>query len=312
MLPYIEIGQLKIPTYMLMVIVGMIAYTIVTITLLEKKEKFQTKTVNKLLIISIFAFVILYVSALIMNSIFHSISTGRLIIGGITWLGGVVITIPVTILLIYKFVPELRGQAINTFSLMVPGLVIAHGFGRIGCFLGGCCFGCVTNSFLGVVFPPDSPAAHAFPSLNGSSLPVLPTQLFEAGFEFLLFIFLIVFHKKTKDKNIEIYGFAYGTFRFILEFFRGDNRGGTGFALSPAQFLSIVLVIYVVLLILFKKKVLFKKLHESIDKDINHVKNREQNNYIDELNSLYELFKSGVLNEEEYQTIKKKIIDRIV
>lgn len=311
MFPYISIGSLKLPTYLIMVIIGMISYTIVTLYLLEKKEKYEPKTVNKLLIISVVSFIILYVSALIMNSIFHSIEKGYIVIGGITWLGGVVVTLPVTVLLIYKFVPELRGKALNTFSLMIPGLVLAHGFGRIGCFLGGCCFGKVTDSFLGIVFPEGSPAAHLYPSIDGSSLPVLPTQLYEALFEFLLFVVLMIFYKKLKTKNIEVYGISYSIFRFCLEFLRGDSRGETGFQFSPAQFLSIVLIIYSVLIILFKKKLIFKKIHSKIEKDINNTKNEKEDNLINDLTKLYEIYKSGGLTEEEYTKIKVNYVDKI-
>ena len=55
---------------------------------------------------------------------------------------------------------------------------------------------------------------------------------------FILFIVLII----VKRKQFIIYLFSYGTFRFILEFFRGDDRGEF-FIVTPSQFLSICLII---------------------------------------------------------------------
>ncbi len=310
MYPIIDLGIIEISSYAIMVLVGMIGYTVITINLLEKKEKYETKTVNKLLVLSIFCFIILYVSAFIMNSIFHSIGEGQLVIGGITWLGGVIVTFPITIILIYIFIPELRGKAIETFSLMVPGIILAHGFGRIGCFLGGCCFGEVTDTFLGIVFPAGSPAATLHPGLNGESLPVLPTQLFEAIFEFILFTIIIILYKKTKNINVEIYGISYGIFRFILEFFRGDDRGGTGVFITPSQLMSIVLIIIVILIILYKKKLILRKTTERFERWIVR-KIRNERDKIQQLKDYHELYKNGIISEEEFQEIKNKIIKGI-
>lgn len=311
MYPVIDLGKIKIPSYVILIIIGMIGYTITTINLLEKKEKYKMKTTNKLLILSIFSFIILYFTAFIMNSLFHSIEKGEIVIGGITWLGGVILTFPITIYLIHKYIPELRGKAINTFSLMIPGIVLAHGFGRIGCFLGGCCFGEVTNLGLGVVFPEGSPAAKMYPAPDGNSLSIIPTQLYEAIFEFVLFIIMIATLKKNKYKNIEIYGIAYGVFRFILEFFRGDDRGTTGLYLSPSQLMSIILIIIALLIILYKKGKIFKKITLKIESKMNDNKQKFDDEVINKLEECFELVKKGILTEDEYQKIKEKIINDI-
>ncbi len=48
---------------------------------------------------------------------------------------------------------------LDYFDLLVPSIAVAQGFGRIGCFLAGCCYGRETDSFLGVVFPEHSMAS---------------------------------------------------------------------------------------------------------------------------------------------------------
>ena len=120
-----------------MLIIGLIGYLICTILLVENVEKIERKASNRLLIISIFGFIALGFFAFIFNSIFHSIEKGKIVIGGITWLGGVVGAFPITILLIYKYGYKAKGNALYLFNFLIPGIVLAHGFGRIGCFLGG-------------------------------------------------------------------------------------------------------------------------------------------------------------------------------
>lgn len=253
MYPFIDLYFFKIGSYSLMVCLGMISY-VIYLSIAFKRNGYSQKHINKLLLISILFFIILFLSALIMNSIFHSIEKGYIVIGGITWLGGVIISFPCMIYLIYHFIPEFRGNTFKIFSLIVPGIVLAHAFGRVGCFLGGCCYGEPTLSILGVSFPPGSLAAIQYPDINGWSVKVLPVQLFEAIFEFLLFVVIILFNKKNNKYNYEIYGVTYSIYRFIIEYFRGDNRGATGIYFSPSQLMCIILFMTVILVFLYRKK----------------------------------------------------------
>ena len=262
MLPFINLGFIKIPSYTLMLVVGVVSYATYLLVTLKKEGK-SKQVIEKALLVSVLAFAVMGVTAFLFNSLFHSIEQGKLVMGGITWAGGVVGAFPAFVILTHFIIKEERGNEINFFSLLVPGIVLGHAFGRIGCFMAGCCFGTITDSPLGVVFPVGSLAYDKYPNTltHDGSFPVLPTQLFEAIFEFLLFGFMILTKRKFKYNGAEIYLIVYGAFRFILEFWRGDDRGATGLTLSPSQFLSIVLIITGVLIILFKKKVIFKKLY---------------------------------------------------
>ncbi len=124
---------------------------------------------------------------------------------------------------------------IKYFDLVMPEIAIAQGFGRIGCFLAGCCYGRETDSFLGVIFPQGS--------LAPSGVKLLPTQLFMSVGDFLIAIILILYSRKNKvDGNVGAgYLILYGVGRFIIEFFRNDARGSVG-ALSTSQFISIFIV----------------------------------------------------------------------
>ena len=94
----------------------------------------------------------------------------------------------------------------------VPGVPLFHCFGRIGCFMAGCCYGIPTEGPLGITF------THSIVAPNGVSL--LPIQLIEAGANVITFIILLVFKKKLKRplQNFGLYLLIYSIERFILNF----------------------------------------------------------------------------------------------
>lgn len=242
-----------------MVFLGIVAFVAISVFILVKIEKKDKSVVLRTLAVSAASLAVMYLSAGFFDSLFHSLKEGRLVIGGITWEGGVIGGFTAFVVLAHLFVKEERGNVLHLFSCVMPGLVLAHAFGRVGCFLGGCCYGRIAEGPFGVVFPEGSPAANAYPNTFGGvgSFPVVPTQLFEAVFELLLFIAMLVFYKQLKGKNVCLYLVLYGTFRFILEFWRGDDRGSIGFYFSPSQFMSILLVVSGVLVWLFLKGKIF-------------------------------------------------------
>ena len=335
---------MHIPMYGLMVFLGMIAYAIYTCVFVVKKEGYDPINRNRVLFCSVIGFLTLYVFAALFNALFHSIEQGKLVFGGITWLGGVIGAVPLTIFYIHKLVPKDKGNAVNSFSSLLPGLVVAHALGRVGCFFGGCCYGQVTDSIFGVSFPAGSSAGKLYPDLSATaeaiikevtneagevvgtttlypSLPVMPTQLFEALFELLLFIVMIVFYKKLKKYNIEIYCFAYGLFRFLLEFARGDSRGATGLPLTPSQLMSIVLWIIATLIILYRNDILFKKLKRKAaiwQKQAKEGKGAtpllfkgKASDSTATIRELHALMKDGIISEEEFLEKKKELLKKI-
>jgi len=120
-------------------------------------------------------------------------------------------------------------------DVIIMGVPLAHAFGRLGCFSYGCCYGRETHTFIGVLFPEDSPA-------GALGVPVIPTQLIEAFFLLLLFFFLLFVkkHKRFDGQILAVYLIFYSVMRFIIEFFRGDPRGSV-FLFSFSQFISIFL-----------------------------------------------------------------------
>ena len=128
------------------------------------------------------------------------------------------------------------------FDLCAPSISLAQGFGRIGCFLAGCCYGRETQSFLGVVVPANSMAP--------AGIKVLPTQLFSSAGDFLITAILLLYYKKIKHTGDggALYMILYGVGRFLIEFLRADDRGNIGM-LSTSQMISIVIVAGAVVLL---------------------------------------------------------------
>ena len=131
---------------------------------------------------------------------------------------------------------RIKGLAfLEYFDLCAPSISLAQGFGRIGCFLAGCCYGRQTESFLGVVFPENSMAP--------AGVKVLPTQLFSSAGDFLIMGILLLYSRKKKHTGDvgALYMLLYGVGRFLVEFLRADDRGNIG-SLSTSQMISIVIV----------------------------------------------------------------------
>lgn len=132
-------------------------------------------------------------------------------------------------------------------DLIVPQLALAQGFGRIGCFLAGCCYGIETSQF-GVIFPEGS--------LAPAGVSLFPSQLVMSVFDFLLAFFLQWFSsRKTFQGEVGcLYLFAYSFGRFVIEFFRGDTIRGVINGLSTSQYISIAMAIFAFVLWIWAKK----------------------------------------------------------
>jgi phosphatidylglycerol:prolipoprotein diacylglycerol transferase len=132
------------------------------------------------------------------------------------------------------------------------GMVMPLGlfFGRLGCFFGGCCFGITTDSRFGMSFPAYSAASEkqvrdgVLASKALPSLPVHPTQLYEAGGCLLIAIVLALWLQPRKRFDGQVmlaFLGAYALLRFLLEYLRDDDRGGL-LGLSTSQLIGVVVI----------------------------------------------------------------------
>lgn len=98
------------------------------------------------------------------------------------------------------------------------GIPVGHLWGRIGCFLAGCCYGKPTDSFLGVTYPTCSMAAPP-------GVPLHPVPLYEAGFNLILVIVLLLLLPQSKKPGRVggLYLLSYGMARPVFDCFRADH-----------------------------------------------------------------------------------------
>ena len=133
--------------------------------------------------------------------------------------------------------------------MILPSVALAQGFGRIGCFLAGCCYGKETESVFSVIFQNSEYAPN--------HVALIPMQLYSGGLDFLHFLLLLLIarNKKEDGQVTACYLIFYSIGRFVIEFFRGDIIRGSVGILSTSQFISIFTGIAgIVLLIRIRKK----------------------------------------------------------
>lgn len=227
------IGKLTVHGYGLMIGIGILACVFMAAYRAPKKG-LSADAIMDIAIYSVIAgfigakllFLIVEFREFLRNPLSLLGSSGFVVYGGI--ITGVITAV---------FYCKKKGYAfMEYFDLAAPSIAMAQGFGRIGCFLAGCCYGRVTESFLGVVFPENSMAP--------AGIKLLPTQLFSSAGNFLIMAVLLVYSRKSgKPGNVGIlYMVLYGIGRFCIEFLRIDDRGGF-WILSTSQWISIMIII---------------------------------------------------------------------
>jgi phosphatidylglycerol:prolipoprotein diacylglycerol transferase len=128
----------------------------------------------------------------------------------------------------------------TTCDVFAPGIALGHVVGRFGCFFAGCCFGKPTNVPWAITFSDPFAAANVGTPLG---VPLHPTQLYEAGAELLILVFLLATEKsgrKFPGRTFWLYMLLYAISRYVIEFYRGDERGTVG-PFSTSQFISLLL-----------------------------------------------------------------------
>ncbi|MDD4311126.1 MAG: prolipoprotein diacylglyceryl transferase [Eubacteriales bacterium] len=251
MLPSFQALGLTIPMYGVMSALGMLA-AFVLLGFTRKHTRFSE---DQALSAALWAIIMGFIGAKVLfwiveidqiiadpSYLLHTLREGFVFYGAlIGGLGGVAI---------YSLRKKLPFFSLTDY--FIPALVIGHAFGRIGCFFAGCCYGMECETPISIVFPSGGAAP--------AGIPLLPTQLMESAFLFLLCAFLV--WRLTKKKPFGTvsgwYMVLYGAWRFTIEFFRNDERGFVG-ALSTSQFISIFVFAGGVALLLLVKFGVLKK-----------------------------------------------------
>lgn len=169
--------------------------------------------------------------------------TKLLMSGGLVFYGGLI----GAFLGAFRYCRHFKIPFSESMEIIVPTVPLFHAFGRIGCFMAGCCHGIEYNGIFSVTFE------NSMGAPNG--VPLLPIQLFEAVGNFILFAVLaILFLRKASVSLSGIYLSCYAVMRFVLEFFRGDIVRGNAFSISTSQWISIpLLAVGIVLIVSYTK-----------------------------------------------------------
>ena len=176
--------------------------------------------------------------------------------GGLMFYGGFILAL--TVFFVWCRVKKESPLAMSDLICVV--LPLGHACGRIGCFFYGCCYGRLSESALAVSFPRGSPAwgeqlEHGLiDSTALRSLPVLPTQLFEAAALLVLFALVLAIYLRTRRYAAGVYLVGYAFIRFGLEYLRGDPRAAVGpFSISQTISIGVFLAGVVFLTLAFRR-----------------------------------------------------------
>lgn len=166
------------------------------------------------------------------------ISNGFVVYGGI--IGGIAGG--------YVYCRKYKLSFLKYADLVMPSVALAQGFGRVGCFLAGCCYGRETDSSFAVVFHNSAYAPN--------NIPLIPTQLISSVFNFCHFFLLLWLAGKFKrdGETAAAYLIFYSMGRFVIEFFRGDLIRGTVGTLTTSQFISLFAAAAGVILLIISRR----------------------------------------------------------
>ena len=182
------------------------------------------------------------------------VSALRLWEGGLMFYGSIAVAAAVLVAwCLAKRRPAL--QMLDLFAAVVP---LGQAFGRVGCFLNGCCYGRASCGPFAVAYPAHSVpwqeqlAAGQIGESAARSLAVVPVQLYEAAGCVLLCAALVALHRRLfpparegsgparsplRGLVLAAYLAGYGALRFAMETLRADERAhpfGGPFTISQA------------------------------------------------------------------------------
>lgn len=237
---YLDFGLFRIPAYGTMIATGGIIANIIVVLLILFRDK---KDIWDFVILEGYGLLGGIVGSKLLFIIvsFNDIPWDRigepqvlvsLISGGFVFYGGVILAV-ILVFIAGKVHKIDAWDYISNYTFAIP---LAHAFGRIGCFLAGCCYGKPYHGPFAVVFPEDSLIAPA-------GIELFPVQIVESICLFVIAIvlFLLYWFRKC-DYTLPTYFILYGIVRFVLEFYRYDEYRGRFLWLYTSQWISIVMV----------------------------------------------------------------------
>lgn len=246
----VEFGFFKVFTYGLLVASGFFV-GILLAAHQGKKEGFDPQTILDLcfyiLLSAVLGARILYVIVEYKYFLDSPLDIFKVWKGGLVYYGGLILAGVFT----WFFLKKKQMPVWKVADILAPSLALGQSVGRWGCFFAGCCYGVKTDLPWGITFADPL-------SLAPLNIPLHPTQIYLSLNALLIFGILVWLRKrKTFDGQlIWTYGILYSIGRFIIEYFRGDDRGYVlENILSTSQFIGIfTLALSVFMLLILKHR----------------------------------------------------------
>ncbi|MBQ9780059.1 MAG: prolipoprotein diacylglyceryl transferase [Clostridia bacterium] len=235
---------LDMDLYSIFLLVGVLT-CLIFIRVLADRRKMRAAWQNLTLFNAVFAVLLGYGGAVLFQAFYNFMDDGVFVIAnntGATFYGGLIGGTAMFIIIYFivgRFlfkdgyhIPHLRTAS----DMAAPCIAVAHGFGRLGCLMAGCCHGARTDAWYGI--PMDIPGDG-----TDALVRVIPVQLYEAIFLFALSAVTFVLFWRGKKYLLPLYMVTYGIWRFIAEYLRADDRGATVVDFwSPSQLISVLLI----------------------------------------------------------------------
>ena len=230
----LEIGFFKIFTYGLFVASGFFVAILLASNQAKRENVDQEKILDLcfyILLSSVVGARLLYVVVEYKYFMANPLDVVKFWKGGLVFYGGLIGAVGVSIY-------YLKANSLPVWKvgdIMAPSIAIGQAIGRWGCFFAGCCYGVKTDVPWAITFNDPRALAPLHVALH-------PTQVYDSINTFLIYLFLIWLRKRKSFEGqvFWVYGILYSIGRYIVESFRGDDRGfAVPGILSTSQFISI-------------------------------------------------------------------------
>lgn len=237
---FLKIGSLTIRWYGVMVAIGYMA----ALLILQKRRKDANMTSDQVYDIAFIALVagILGARLFYVVQFWHKYADNLLDIvridhGGLVFYGGFICSL----IALYIYSRKKKLSLLSILDVYAPAMALGHVFGRIGCAINSCCYGKACNL----------PWAITYGDNYNEILPKTvvgvarhPVQLYEAGGNFMLFLFLYwILGKVKRGQTAALYLILYGFLRLSDEFLRGDHTDYFLKIFTPAQTICIFIIL---------------------------------------------------------------------
>ena len=230
----IEFGFFKIFTYGLLVATGFLVAILLASSRAEKEGLDSQNVLDLCFYVMISALLgarLLYVIVEYRYFLDSPLEIFKFWKGGLVFYGGLILGVLISL----WYLKRNQMPMWKTADLLAPSIALGQSIGRWGCFFAGCCYGKKTDVTWGIVFADPR-------SLAPLEISLHPTQVYLSLNAVFIFIFLMWLSKrKVFDGQILwSYGILYSIGRFLIEYFRGDDRGfPLEQVLSTSQFVGV-------------------------------------------------------------------------